>query len=162
MNRIILAISSMFSGLLAFGQGDSKYDEIMELPVLLEVTHSPNPAKAQRGGPSGSEFTWIYETKVSSKEKTLTVVEFGAFAWHRGRWLFSNYTGEPFTSKDFEDWYSCPGAVLEAGKAYSDQRNWSGANLLRHKKAKWYFVARDESGNLYRGTGVIEEIDEIR
>src|SRR5690606_38153707 len=85
-------------------------DELRKLPVGLKVSNNPNPVYAVRGGRSGMDFTWSFETTVSSLEQDLTIVEFGCYVEHKGNWEFSNVTGKPFTKADFAEWYSCPDA----------------------------------------------------
>jgi hypothetical protein len=47
----------------------------------LRVTHAPNPAAAQAGGPSGLPYTWLYKTTVES-----IVIEEFVFRRENGRW----------------------------------------------------------------------------
>ncbi len=135
--------------------------ELAMLDVGIRVTHSPNPVKAQAGGRSGHRYTWLYTTTVQSSAGPLTLEEFGSFVWHGGRWVFSNYTGRPFTSSDFAEWYSCPGARMDAGKAYSDPSNWGGAAVLRHVRMRWYFIARDAEGRRIKGEAIVEQVAEV-
>src|SRR5687767_10486415 len=122
---------------------DPKERELAALPTGIEVVHSPNPVKAQRGGRSGRPYTYLHETAVRSTVGPLTVVEFGALVWHDGRWVFSTYTGSPFTPTDFADWYACPGARLEPGRSYVDPQNWVGTDAPSRGRSKWYYVAVD-------------------
>jgi hypothetical protein len=139
---------------------DPKEKELASIPVGIEITHSPNPVKAQLGGRSGHKYTWVYRTTVRSTTGPLKVQEFGAFSWVDGRWVFSTYTGKPFTSQDFADWYSCPNAVLESTKQYADPTNWSGATLLEHDKTRWYVIAVNDKGERFKGEAVVEQLAE--
>lgn len=136
----------------------SRYQMIMDLPVGIEVTHSPNPVKAVRGGRSGFAYTWLYSTSVRALKEDLTVEEFGSFMRVNGQWVFADYTGEPFTASDFADWYSCPGGRLTPGIEFSDPVNWSGSETLRPGKSLWYFIAVDASGKRWRGSSILEEV----
>src|SRR5690349_6901585 len=101
-------------------------EELDKLPVGLKVVHDPNPALATETGGSErrSKYTWWYKTTVTSTGKDVRLVEFGAYAWHDGKWVFANFSGKPFPPKDFAEWYSCPDALIKEGKAYTDPSNW--------------------------------------
>ena len=140
---------------------DPKLKELASLPVGLEVTHTPNPVRAQHGGRSGLKYTWLYKTTVRTTRSSVTINEFGAFFWDDGQWVFGNHMGKPFTSVDFADWYSCPNATVMVDQEVSDPSNWVGSDILRKTKAKWYFIGTDENGNRVKGEAVIEELAEI-
>ena len=139
---------------------DPKFQEVSALPVGLQVTHSPNPVKAQLGGRSGNRYTWVFKTSVWTVGEPVTITEFGAFAWHKGRWVSATFTGKPFTPEDFADWYSCPGAKI-AGDTYSDPANWGGDSVLRDGKALWYFVGTTPDGKKVKGEAIIEKLSQI-
>jgi hypothetical protein len=140
---------------------DPKLQEISKLPIGLKVKHSPNPVKAQRGGRSGRQYTWLYETSVESAGEPVTISEFGSFAWLDGRWGFSNFTGRPFSAEEFVEWYSCPDAKVMPGKNYTDPANWSGNESLRSGKHLWYFVGVTAAGKKVKGEAVVEELGEV-
>jgi len=131
------------------------------LPIGLEVTHSPNPAEAQRGGPSGYRYTWVYSTTVRALHVPVAIIAFGAFVLHDGAWVFANVTGPPFTHNDFADWYACPQAVLWPGRKYSDPANWGGSNSLRSLTIKWVFIGIGIDGRQVKGEAVVEELGRI-
>jgi hypothetical protein len=143
------------------GATDPKERELAALPIGIEVTHSPNPVRAVGGGRSGYPFTWLHATRVRPTKELVTIEEFGCFVWQDGRWKFSTMTGKPFTPADFADWYSCPGALLESGKAYQDPRNWEGSTVLQADQTKWYFIGRTADGTRVKGEAVIEMLGEI-
>jgi hypothetical protein len=134
------------------------YQMIMDLPVGIEVTHSPNPVKAMHGGRSGYPYTWLYRTSVRSLTQTLTIEEFGSFHFVNGQWRFANYTGKPFAISDFAEWYSCTDGTLKPGVEFSDPNNWSGSQTLEAGRKLWYFVGVDASGKRWRGSAVVEEL----
>ena len=140
---------------------DPKEKELASLPVGLEVTHSPNPVKARVATSGRSNYKWVYKTAVKSAGGTVTVQEFGAFAWVSGRWVFSTFTGKPFTGMDFADWYSCPGARMEPGGEYADPSNWSAANVVKADKTKWYYIALNEQGERVKGEAIVEQLPEV-
>jgi len=118
----------------------NKLDELAKLPFGLKVVHTPDKVLDDHDGRSGRAFTWSYKTSVTATNGSAIVEEFGSFVWRKGKWAFSNFTGKPFTSQDFADWYSCPGAKLVEGQDFSDGSNWSGGDTLRGCKMKWYFI----------------------
>src|SRR5262245_61381390 len=110
--------------------GDSRFQELNALPEGLRVAHTPNPVGAQRGGPSGFAYTWLYKTTVGSLRGPITIEEFGCFTLQQGQWRLSTVTGRPFTSTDFAQWYGCPEAVVAPGRSCADTRNWTGYQRL--------------------------------
>ena len=141
--------------------GDSKYDSVMALTEGIEVLHSPEKVLATKGGGSGFEYTWAHKTSVRSLVGDLTVVEFGCFAEDRGKWIFSTYTGEAFTADDFEEWYSCPKAVLVESMTFTDPSNWTGAVNLHESASLWYYIGVSSSGEKYRGVGKVENLAQV-
>jgi hypothetical protein len=145
-------LRSLFSALgLGGGPGqaaesDAKWEELESLPTGLRVSHSPDRPKARREGASGARFTWVYATTVSATAGPVIIEEFGCFFWDGGRWVFNNYTGKPFSRKDFAEWYACPGAKVLPGHSYTDPRNWGGSQVLIAVRRKWYFIGTDAQG----------------
>jgi hypothetical protein len=84
------------------------------------------------------------------------IEEFGAYERVNDHWVLSTFTGKPFTPKDFVDWYSCPGAYIEAGQECSDPKNWTGGNAPFSSTGKWYFKGIDDNGNIVIGEAVVE------
>jgi hypothetical protein len=166
MRRVIAGVVSSLAAVLgcsgrdqpAADNSDPKFREVAALPVGLQVTHSPNPVKARRGGRSGTAYTWVFETSVTAAGEPVTVTEFGAFSWFEGRWVFANFTGAPFTADDFADWYSCPGAKVTPGRTFTDPTNWGGDEALRPGKALWYFVGVTADGRRVKGEAMIEDL----
>ena len=159
-------IAFLIMGLLSFLKlsaadiSTSKLDELAKLPFGLKVVHTPDKVRAEAGGPSGRAYTWTYKTSVTSTNGSVVVKEFGSFVWHNGKWVFANFTGKPFTSGDFADWYSCPGAKLLEGQEVSDSSNWSGGDVLRGGKMKWYFIGTTSDGRTVKGEAVVETLPE--
>jgi hypothetical protein len=73
-----------------------------------------------------------------------------------GRWGFSTVTGEPYTPRDFGEWYSCPLAIVPRGGRCWDPKNWSGRDELREGLTRWYFIGVDERGRRVKGEAVIK------
>lgn len=131
---------------------------LASLPIGIKITHSPNPARARVGGRSGFNFAWPYTTSVQTISGSVKIEEFGAFAWENGRWVFSNFTGKPYSAADFADWYSCPNATLLPGRLCSDGYNWSGRRTLEPGKTRWYFIGVDAKGKRVKGEAVIRHL----
>lgn len=145
----------------AAAQTNLKLRLLASLPVGIKITHSPNPARASVGGRSGFKFIWPYATSVRAMIGSVRIEEFGAFAWENGRWVFSNFTGRPYTATDFSDWYSCPNATLTPGRLCSDAHNWSGRRTLERGKTRWYFIGVDSKGKRVKGEAVIQHLPEV-
>jgi hypothetical protein len=134
----------------------------MAIPAGIEVIHTPDKVSAIEGGRSGHRFTWLHKTSVRSTVGDLTVVEFGAFVDLRGKWEFSTYTGKPFTTADFADWYSCPNAKLIDSQNFTDPQNWTGADALHESSGLWYYIGEDSSGKRFRGVARVDTLAQIK
>jgi hypothetical protein len=142
----------------ANAQLNAKLRLLASLPIGIKIRHSPNPARPRVGGRSGFNFTWPYTTSVQTIRGSVKIEEFGAFAWENGRWVFSNFTGKPYSEVDFADWYSCPNARLLPGRVCSDAHNWSGRRALEAGKTMWYFIGVDAQGKRVKGEAIIQHL----
>ncbi len=138
-------------------------EELEKLSLGLKVVHDPNPALATEtaGSKRRNKYTWWFKTTVTATVPNVKVVEFGTYAKHDGKWVFANFSGKPFSAKDFAEWYSCPEALLKEGKAYTDPTNWGSAQELAAIKARWYYIGIDGKGRRVKGEAVIEQKGEI-
>ena len=138
-------------------------DELDKLSVGLKVVHVPNPASATETGKSErrSKYTWWFKTTVTSTGQEVKILEFGAYVWHEGKWVFANFSGKPFSPRDFAEWYSCPDGVIKQGNAYSDPTNWGSAPELAARKTRWYYIGIDGKGRRVKGEAVMELKGEI-
>jgi hypothetical protein len=165
--KIRTSIILLFVGLVSFLRLDAadvttnKLDELEKLPFGLKVVQTPDKVRADREGRSGRAFTWSYKTSVTATNGSAVVEEFGSFVWREDKWVFSTFTGKPFTSRDFADWYSCPGAKLAEGQEFSDGSNWSGGDALHGGKMKWYFIGVASDGRRVRGEAIVEILPEV-
>ncbi len=146
--------------------GDKKYQEIMAIPNLkgFLVSNTPNPVYlSDISQLDGYRYSWIYKTTVSSK-KELKIVEFGAFDKTDNGWVLANYTGKPFTSNDFENWYNCPNYTINSKVSCADNNNWGASNQLtgKNKLSLWYFVGQDKYGKLFKAIGQIQEVEKFK
>jgi len=163
---VLIIISVVVIGLTAlvyyqFFKEDNHYKYVKSIPDGLIVECDPSRVKAVMDESIDYKYAWYFTTTVSSKEEPIEIVEFGAFGWDGRRWIFSNHTGLPFTSSDFEDWYSCKDATLIPDKKYSDQTNWSGSNFLRESKSLWYFIGKKSNGSLVKGMAIVENMEKV-
>lgn len=131
-------------------------EDVRRLPIGLSIAHSPNPVCATSEGRSGMPFTWTFETSVRADATSLKIVEFGCFFERAGKWVFSNYTGRPFTGRDFAEWYNCPEATLAPSVTVRDPNNWSGHNQLIASRLIWYYIATDDHGRQFRGEAMVQ------
>ena len=167
MNKIIylsilITVFSCSEGNIKKTQnGDSKYQEVLKLKDGFKVTHSPEEGKAMLNGRSGSKYTWLYKTTVEAKQD-ITILEFGAFGLYNGQWIFGTYTGKPFTTKDFEEWYNCPNGKLLANKKYLDSKNWTGGELLEKSETLWYYIGKTESGEIVKAIAKLTSLAETQ
>jgi hypothetical protein len=135
------------------------------LPDGIEVVHTPARvrARSERQPDGRVQYRWVYRTTVRAKGTPVTVQEFGSFDWHDGKWVFSNFTGKPFSGRDFADWYSCPDAKLSPDAEASDPSNWSGGiQHLQAGKMRWFFVGIDDAGRRVKGEAVVELLAELK
>lgn len=165
--RFALAFLAAFVGTPLLRTDEPKpitLEELDKLPVGIKVTHEPKVALATLTGKSDrrQKYTWWYKTTVSATDGDITITEFGAFAWHDGKWVpGTTFTGKPYTTAEFAEWYKCPKAALKKGESFSDPTNWSTAPELRAGKSRWYFVGVDAKGKRVKGEAVVEEKAEI-
>lgn len=125
--------------------------------TLLEVTHYPSPAKFQPGGSSGSAYTCAFKTSVKAIRAGVHIEKFGAYFWENNQWVHStSNNGQPWSSDEFADWYSCPGAYIGPGQECYDPNNWIGGDSSNMTKSKWYYIGVDDNGNALQGEAIIE------
>jgi hypothetical protein len=138
-------------------------EELDKLPVGLKVVHDPNPARATRTGRSThrGKYTWWFKTTVTSTGGDVKVIEFGGFSWQDGKWVLANFNGRPFSSTEFAEWYSCPGALIKKGQSYADPTNWASANELTACKGRAYYIGIDSKGRRVKGEAIIEQKGEV-
>ncbi|MFO7609426.1 MAG: hypothetical protein R6X35_09565 [Candidatus Krumholzibacteriia bacterium] len=136
-------------------------ERLDSLPHGIDVVHDPAAAKARLWDHKPYNFQWAYATQVAASTGAVTVLEFGSFVWSDDRWVFANYSGEPFSATDFSEWYSCPGAELVEGKTFVDPHNWTGGADLRPGRMMWYYIGTDQQGRQVKGTSVVQTLAEV-
>jgi hypothetical protein len=151
----------------SLGADEQKFitpEELDKLPEGIKVVHEPKIALATHNTKSNAryKYTWWYKTTVSSDDSDVTIEQFGVLIQENGKWVNGGaYTGKPYATDEFADWYKCPKAVVKKGKSYSDPRNWSAYDDLRADKMRWYYVGIDSKGKKVKGQADVELKDEI-
>lgn len=145
-----------------------KLTTIRQLPQVLNVAHAPNPVRAIAGSHPGipetqdPKYTWTFATEVTSAaEQPVVVIEFGAFVLRDQVWSFETKTGEPFTNRDFAEWYDCADGILEPGVRYCDPGNWHQCDELLAESTLWYFMGATDDGLAVAGEGILESLAEL-
>jgi hypothetical protein len=134
-------------------------EELDTLPTGIKVVHKPKVALATLTGKSErrAKYTWWYKTTVSAIDADVSIEEFGALVWWNSTWVNGgSFTGKPYGTKEFAEWYKCPKAMLTQGKSFSDQTNWSSDTELRAGKGRWYFIGTDSKGQRVKGEAIIK------
>jgi hypothetical protein len=167
-----IAAIALVVGIAAVGSPELPADEprfvtpegLDKLPEGIKVDHEPKAALATPTGKSErrAKYTWWYKTTVAASDGDVTVVEFGAFVWQDGKWVRGGtFTGKPYSTDEFAEWYKCPKGVLRKGAPVADPTNWSSEPELRAGKMRWYFVGVDAKGKRVKGEAIIELKAEI-
>ncbi len=164
---ITTVLGLVFGGSATLEADEPKFltpEELDKLPAGIKVVHEPNPALATLTGKSErrAKYTWWYKTTVSAPAGDVTIVEFGAFMRKDGKWVhLGTFTGKPYSTGEFAEWYKCPKAILKKGESVADPTNWSSAPELRVGKTRWYYLGIDSQGKKVKGEAIIELKAEI-
>jgi hypothetical protein len=150
-------------------------EALASLPVGLEVSHIPSHVLAHKTADRlGWPYGWFFETSVRVVlNRRLRMEKFGMAAWHEGSWVFSTARSVQavggnwppnctvFRPGEFEQEFGCPTGWLETGQTYCDHHNWAGSGRLETFRQRWFFIACDEEGHLYKGEGIVELVGEL-
>jgi hypothetical protein len=144
---------------------DSDYNKLPEklenIPDGIEVINIPDTVRAAKIEGDTNNYYWFHKTSVKALNEDLEITEFGAYHWDYGDWEFGTVTGKPFTKKDFEDWYNCKSGKLIKGKEYTDKKNWSRLPELQNSIVLWYYLAKNEKGEIFKGTAMVVCLTEL-
>jgi hypothetical protein len=143
------------------GLASAKIRELEALPLGISVVHNPASVKATHDPIGSWPYKWTYVTTVSSLAGVIEIEEFGMLGWNGKTWMFSNYTGAPFTSSDFASWYTCPNGLLRTGTVFVDPKNWSANRDLKDHVALWYFIGVDSSGKRVKGQAIVHQMGQL-
>ncbi|GAB3288988.1 hypothetical protein [Hymenobacter tenuis] len=131
-------------------------DKLRQVPVGLTLWHTPNPNYPEPNPAQPGGYVWKHSTMVRSEVGELQVVECGSFIWYSAAGWQANMHETP---AEFAELFHCPGGKLRAGQTYTFARNYrfaDNAQRLYGGDALWYILAKDKTGKLYKGTGLIE------
>ncbi|PHQ80688.1 MAG: hypothetical protein COB65_10975 [Thalassobium sp.] len=131
--------------------------ELDSLPVGILIQHSKDTVYAElnlKDPEVRGIYKWGYATTVSAIDNEITITKFGGFDYHEGRWIESaGIYDRPFSTSEFEKWYSCPGGAMIPEASFTDSNNWTKGNKLNidTRRALWYFIGVDETGKKWKG-----------
>jgi hypothetical protein len=131
-------------------------DKLRQVPVGLTLWHTPNPVYPEPDSAQPGHYVWKHSTMLRSEVGDLEVVECGSFIWYSKEGWQANMRETP---AEFAELFSCPGGRLKAGTTYTFVKNYrfaESAQRLYGGDALWYILAKDKSGKLYKGMGLIE------
>ncbi|MBO0358852.1 hypothetical protein J0X19_12920 [Hymenobacter sp. BT186] len=131
-------------------------DKLRQVPVGITLWHTPNPIYPEPNPQQPGGYVWKHSTMVRSEVGELEVVECGSFIWYSAEGWKANLRETP---AEFAELFNCPGAQLRAGQTYTFQKNYryaDNAQSLYGGDALWYILAKDKTGKLYKGIGLIE------
>ena len=136
-------------------------DKLREVPTYITISHSPNPGYAEATNDLNikSPYVWKHSTTVCSPYQDLEVVEAGSFIWYSPSGWTENVQ---LTKREVIQRFNCPKGKLKKGQCYTFEKNYRYGNDLYGGDAMWYFIAKDEKGNLVKGFGIIETEGELR
>jgi polyisoprenoid-binding protein YceI len=118
------------------------------IPFAITAAHYPNPCYAEF---ENGKYVWKHNTTVTAN-KNLNIVEYGSFVYSSKGW----YLRVVYTPKDFDEHYGTKNGELKNGVVYSDPSSWRMSDSLFAGDAMWYYIAKDNAGNLFKGVAPIE------
>ncbi len=125
-------------------------DKLRSLPVGLSLWHTNNPCVPVL---EGDTYVWKHSTMIRAEVSDLELVEAGSFIWYDSTGWHPNMQ---YDSNLFAEKFNCPGGKLKSGQLYTFGKNWRFGKQLYGGDALWYIIARDRTGKLYKGYGLIE------
>ncbi|UOQ65161.1 hypothetical protein [Hymenobacter volaticus] len=137
-------------------------DKLRQVPVGITLWHTPNPIYPEPNPEQPGGYVWKHSTTIRSEVGELEVVECGSFIWYNAEGWKANIKETP---AEFAELFRCPGARLQAGQPYTFEKNYrfaDSAQRLYGGDALWYVLAKDKTGKLYKGTGLIETEATVR
>lgn len=159
--RTFLLLAACLTGTLAAAQNQPSQtvwsdksrvlpDKLRSLPVGLTLWHTNNPCIPVL---EGDMYYWKHSTMVRAEADDLELVEAGSFIWYDSTGWKPNLR---YDVALFAATFNCPNGRLKQGKTYTYPKNWRFGKQLYGGDALWYIIARDRSGKLYKGYGLIE------
>ncbi|WP_345071041.1 hypothetical protein [Hymenobacter fastidiosus] len=138
-------------------------DKLRQVPVGLTLWHTPNPNYPEPDPATPGQYVWKHRTMVRNEVgEPLQVVECGSLIWYSAAGWQANLTETP---AGFAELFNCPQGQLKPGATYTFVKNYryaGSAKSLYGGDALWYILAKDASGKLYKGFGLIETEATVR
>lgn len=125
-------------------------DKLRGLPVGLTLSHTNNPCVPVK---TDSLYLWKHSTMVRAEVADLEFVEVGSFIWYDASGWHPNLKEN---AQDFAENFGCTDGKLPKDKTFTFVKNWRYGKQLYGGDALWYIIARDKTGKLYKGYGLIE------
>ncbi len=135
-------------------------DLLRKIPVALIISHHPNPNYPEEtNDDSYSKYVWRHSTSIWSPDINLQVVTAGSYVWYNEEGWKQNIV---LSKKEFTKLFNCPKGKIEKDTIYTFEKNHRYGNNLYGGDALWFVIAKDESGNHYKGTAIIETESELK
>ena len=134
---------------------------LRKIPVALYIQHSPNPNYPEinkTGRRSDMKYVWKHKTTVCSPMMDLEVIKAGSFIWYDETGWKENVS---YSKKDFAKRFQCKKGELKMTQCYTFEENYRWGTNLYGGDALWYVLAKDGSGKIYKGIGLIETESEL-
>lgn len=125
-------------------------DKLRGMPVGLTLWHTNNPAVPEK---IDDLYYWKHSTMIRADVADLEFVEAGSFIWYDASGWHPNMTE---SVQDFAENFGCLDGKLPKDKVFTFVKNWRYGKQLYGGDALWYIIARDKTGKLYKGYGIIE------
>ena len=121
----------------------------------LTVNHSPNPnyPSLTKEPDNPSKYVWKHSTTFCSPTQDLEIVEAGSFIWYSPSGWQENIQ---LSKAAFIEKFNCLQGILKKGMCYTYEKNYRYGDQLYGGDALWYVIAKDATGKLYKGFGIIE------
>jgi polyisoprenoid-binding protein YceI len=124
-------------------------EKLRKIDYGIIGSHFPNPTYATF---EDGIYIWKHSTSVKSQLEDLTILEYGSYVYTDEGW----YLRVTYDNKVFEKTYNCKDGVLKKGKTYTDSTSWRRSEALISGDAMWFYIAKNKSGKLFKGTALVE------
>ena len=137
-------------------------DRLRKIPVEIFIQHSPNPNYPEINDTEKNEnlkYVWKHSTTITSPNMNLEIIEAGSYIWYDSSGWKKNVV---LTKKEFKKKFQCPEGKLKKDTNYTFEKNFRWGSSLYGGDALWYVLAKDKSGNIYKGIGILETESELQ
>jgi hypothetical protein len=125
-------------------------DTLRTLPHGISIWHHPNPVFPIW---ENDRYVWKHNTQVRAEIADLEVVLAGSFIWYSEQGWIPNIE---LNRTEFAQLFSCSKGKLKKGKTYTYTENYRFGQQAYGGDALWFVLAKDASGNYYKGIGLVE------